>query len=90
MKVRIMSSRYVPYMLGYPYDTMILYKELLKFVFWLILKIILSTDYSLQLGYMKEELLVIVYHNKTVNFFLICVQTARQALKVNNYGIYWD
>jgi hypothetical protein len=69
MKARTMSSRYVLYMLGYPYDTMILNKELLEFAFWLILKIILSTDYILQLGYMKEELLVIVYHNKTVNFF---------------------
>jgi hypothetical protein len=64
-----MSSRYVLYILGYPYDTMILNKELLKFAFWLILKIILSTDYILKLGYMKEELLVIVCHNKTVNFF---------------------
>jgi len=69
MKVRIMSSRYVLNILGYPYDTMILNKELLKFAFRLILKTILSTDYILKLGYMKEELLVIVYHNKTVNFF---------------------
>ena len=29
MKVRIMSSRYALYMLGYPYDTKIFNKELL-------------------------------------------------------------
>jgi hypothetical protein len=40
MKVRIMSSRYALCILGYPYDTKILDKELLEFKFWLILKII--------------------------------------------------
>ena len=40
MKVRIMSSRYALYTLGYPYDTKIFNKELLGFKFWLILKTI--------------------------------------------------
>jgi len=52
------------------------------------LKIYLSSDCNLKLGYMKLEWLVIVYHNKTVNTILVRVQTARQAPRVGFSGIY--
>jgi hypothetical protein len=65
-----MSSRYVLYILGYPYDTMILNKELLKFAFWLILKIILSTatsQYGLNtLGYTYDTM-VFTIRSKNVS-----------------------
>jgi len=47
-----------------------------------IYKIFLSSDYRLQLVYMKLESLVIVEQHATVNMFLGFVHTARQIIKI--------
>ena len=50
-----------------------------------IFKIYNSSDYKLQLAYMKVESLVIVEQNATVNMFLGFVHTARQIMKIMYY-----
>ena len=50
----------------------------------LISKVCLSSDWSLQLDFMKLELLVIVDQNDTVNTFPGVVHTARHAMGVCN------
>ena len=52
-------------------------------------KNILSSDWSLQLDFMKLESLVIVDQNATVNTFSGFVHTARQTTKVSNTQNRW-
>ena len=54
-----------------------------------ILKTSLSSDWSLQFDSMKEESLVIVDQNATVNTFPGLVHTARHAMEVSSTRIGW-
>ena len=49
----------------------------------------LSSDWSLQLDSMKQESLVIVDQNATVNTFPGLVHTARHAMEVSSTRIGW-
>ena len=49
----------------------------------------LSSDWSLQLDFMKSESLVIVDQNATVNTFSRFAHTARQTTKVSNTQNRW-
>ena len=55
----------------------------------LISKHYLSSDWSLQLDSMKQESLVIVDQNATVNTFPGLVHTARHAMEVSSTQIGW-
>ena len=52
-------------------------------------KTYLSSDWSLQLDSMKQESLVIVDQNATVNTFPGLVHTARHAMEVSSTRIGW-
>ena len=52
-------------------------------------KAVLSSDWSLQLDSMKQESLVIVDQNATVNTFPGLVHTARHAMEVSSTRIGW-
>ena len=82
-----MSSQYVPYVQGYTRVTMVSTKGC-KTVRWSqSQKTGLSSDWSLQLDSMKEESLVIVDQNATVNTFPGLVHTARHAMEVSSTRI---
>ena len=85
----MMSSQYVPYVQGYTRVTMVGTKGC-KTVRWSqSQKTGPSSDWSLQLDSMKEESLVIVDQNATVNTFPGLVHTARHAMEVSSTQIEW-
>ena len=85
----MMSSQYVPYVQGYTRVTMVSTKGC-KTVRWSqSQKTGPSSDWSLQLDSMKEESLVIVDQNATVNTFPGLVHTARHAMEVSSTRIKW-
>ena len=65
------------------------HKRMLESDFRQIQKYNLSSDWSLQLDFMKSESLVIVDQNATVNTFSRFAHTARQTTKVNNTQNRW-
>ena len=78
----MMSSQYVPYAQGYTRVTMVgtMGRETVR---WSQSpKTNPSSDWSLQLDSMKQESLVIVDQNATVNTFPGLVHTARQVMEV--------
>ena len=85
----MMSSQYVPYVQGYTRVTMVstMGSEIARFS--QSPKTILSSDWSLQLDSMKQESLVIVDQNATVNTFPGLVHTARHAMEVSSTRIGW-
>ena len=84
-----MSSQYVPYVQGYTRVTMVSTKGC-KTVRWSqSQKTGPSSDWSLQLDSMKQESLVIVDQNATVNTFPGLVHTARHAMEVSSTQIEW-
>ena len=85
----MMSSQYVPYVQGYTRVTMVgtMGSETVR---WSQSpKTNLSSDWSLQLDSMKQESLVIVDQNATVNTFPGLVHTARHAMEVSSTRIGW-
>ena len=85
----MMSSQYVPYVQGYTRVTMVSTKGC-KTVRWSqSQKTGPSSDWSLQLDSMKQESLVIVDQNATVNTFPGLVHTARHAMEVSSTRIEW-
>ena len=80
----MMSSQYVPYVQGYTRVTMVgtMGRETAR---WSQSpKTNPSSDWSLQLDSMKQESLVIVDQNATVNTFPGLVHTARHAMEVGS------
>lgn len=77
-----MSSQYGLYKLGCRTCYNAYYRTLQKCKFEQIAKNKLSSDYSLQLGNMKAESLVIADQHAAVNWSLILVHTARHATKI--------
>ena len=85
----MMSSQYVPYVQGYTRVTMVSTKGC-KTVRWSqSQKTIPSSDCSLQLDYMKSELLVNADQNAALNTFPGLVHTARHAMEVSSTQIEW-
>ena len=85
----MMSSQYVPYVQGYTRVTMVGTMGR-KAVRWSQSpKTNPSSDWSLQLDSMKQESLVIVDQNATVNTFPGLVHTARHAMEVSSTRIGW-
>ena len=85
----MMSSQYVPYAQGYTRVTMVgtMGRETVR---WSQSpKTNPSSDWSLQLDSMKQESLVIVDQNATVNTFPGLVHTARHAMEVSSTRIGW-
>lgn len=74
------------YELGYTRATMVFYKKRQRRELERINKRYLSSDYSLKLENMKEESLVIVNKNVTVNRKTNFVHTARHALGIGDIG----
>ena len=79
-----MSSQYVPYVQGYTRVTMVSTKGCNAARLSQSQKTNLSSDWSLQLDSMKQESLVIVDQNATVNTFPGLVHTARHAMEVSS------
>lgn len=67
-----------------------LYKMWQKCELELIIKIDLSSNYSLKFENMKMESLVIVDQNATVNTYSSFVHTARHAMELSFIGRYFD
>ena len=84
-----MSSQYVPYVQGYTRVTMASTKGCDPARASQSQKTNLSSDWSLQLDSMKQESLVIVDQNATVNTFPGLVHTARHAMEVSSTRIEW-
>ena len=84
-----MSSQYVPYVQGYTRVTMVSTKGCKAVRLSQSQKTNLSSDWSLQLDSMKQESLVIVDQNATVNTFPGLVHTARHAMEVSSTRIGW-
>ena len=80
----MMSSQYVPYVQGYTRVTMVSTKGRNAARLSQSQKTNLSSDWSLQLDSMKQESLVIVDQNATVNTFPGLVHTARHAMEVGS------
>ena len=80
----MMSSQYVPYVQGYTRVTMVSTKGCNTARWSQSQKTNLSSDWSLQLDSMKQESLVIVDQNATVNTFPGLVHTARHAMEVSS------
>ena len=78
----MMSSQYVPYIQGYTRVTMVSTKGCKAARWSQSQKTNPSSDWSLQLDSMKQESLVIVDQNATVNTFPGLVHTARQVMEV--------
>ena len=76
------SSPHGPYELGYTRATMVMTMGCNDVSRSRSFKHYLSSDYTLQLEYMKSELLVIVDQHATVNTFPGLVHTARHTLEV--------
>ena len=85
----MMSSQYVPYVQGYTRVTMVSTKGCNAVRLSQSQKTNLSSDWSLQLDSMKQESLVIVDQNATVNTFPGLVHTARHAMEVSSTRIGW-
>ena len=85
----MMSSQYVPYVQGYTRVTMVSTKGCKAVRLSQSQKTNLSSDWSLQLDSMKQESLVIVDQNATVNTFPGLVHTARHAMEVSSTRIGW-
>ena len=85
----MMSSQYVPYVQGYTRVTMVSTKGCKAVKLSQSQKTNLSSDWSLQLDSMKQESLVIVDQNATVNTFPGLVHTARHAMEVSSTRIGW-
>ena len=85
----MMSSQYVPYVQGYTRVTMVSTKGRKAVRLSQSQKTNLSSDWSLQLDSMKQESLVIVDQNATVNTFPGLVHTARHAMEVSSTRIGW-
>ena len=85
----MMSSQYVPYVQGYTRVTMVSTKGCNTARWSQSQKTNLSSDWSLQLDSMKQESLVIVDQNATVNTFPGLVHTARHAMEVSSTQIGW-
>ena len=85
----MMSSQYVPYVQGYTRVTMVSTKGSNAARLSQSQKTNLSSDWSLQLDSMKQESLVIVDQNATVNTFPGLVHTARHAMEVSSTRIGW-
>ena len=85
----MMSSQYVPYVQGYTRVTMGVTKSGQAAKLRKSQKNPLSSDRSLQLDSMKQESLVIVDQNATVNTFPGLVHTARHAMEVSSTRIGW-
>ena len=83
------SSPYVPYAQGYTRVTMAGTKGREPARGSQSHKTGLSSDWSLQLDSMKQESLVIVDQNATVNTFPGLVHTARHAMEVSSTRIGW-
>ena len=78
----MMSSQYVPYVQGYTRVTMVSTKGRNAARLSQSQKTNPSSDWSLQLDSMKQESLVIVDQNATVNTFPGLVHTARHTMGV--------
>ena len=85
----MMSSQYVPYVQGYTRVTMASTKGCQPARGSQSQKTSPSSDWSLQLDSMKQESLVIVDQNATVNTFPGLVHTARHAMEVSSTRIKW-
>ena len=85
----MMSSQYVPYIQGYTRGTMVSTKGCKAVRLSQSQKTNPSSDWSLQLDSMKQESLVIVDQNATVNTFPGLVHTARHAMEVSSTRIGW-
>ena len=85
----MMSSQYVPYVQGYTRVTMVSTKGCNAVRLSQSQKTNPSSDWSLQLDSMKQESLVIVDQNATVNTFPGLVHTARHAMEVSSTRIGW-
>ena len=85
----MMSSQYVPYVQGYTRVTMVSTKGCNVARLSQSQKTNLSSDWSLQLDSMKQESLVIVDQNATVNTFPGLVHTARHAMEVSSTRVEW-
>ena len=80
----MMSSQYVPYVQGYTRVTMVGTMGCQAARWSQSPKTNPSSDWSLQLDSMKQESLVIVDQNATVNTFPGLVHTARHAMEVGS------
>ena len=80
----MMSSQYVPYVQGYTRVTMVSTKGRNAARLSQSQKTNPSSDWSLQLDSMKQESLVIVDQNATVNTFPGLVHTARHAMEAGS------
>ena len=85
----MMSSQYVPYTQGYTRVTMVSTKGRKAARWSQSQKTNISSDWSLQLDSMKQESLVIVDQNATVNTFPGLVHTARHAMEVSSTRVEW-
>jgi hypothetical protein len=85
----MMSSQYVPYVQGYTRVTMVSTKGRNAARLSQSQKTNPSSDWSLQLDSMKQESLVIVDQNATVNTFPGLVHTARHAMEVSSTQVEW-
>ncbi len=85
-KVGMTSGTHGPYGLGYTCVTMVITKSSKIAISSKSQKNHLSSDWSLQLGTMKLESLVIVDQHATVNTFSGFVHTARRAMGVGLIG----
>ena len=85
----MMSSQYVPYVQGYTRVTMVGTMGCEAVRWSQSPKTNPSSDWSLQLDSMKQESLVIVDQNATVNTFPGLVHTARHAMEVSSTRIGW-
>lgn len=79
------SSHYGLYGLGYPCVTKVITIRSNNVSWSKSLKITICSDCSLKLENMKQELLVIVNNNVTVNVYPDLVHTARHAMEVSNF-----
>jgi hypothetical protein len=81
-KVRMTSSQYGLYGLGYTRITMVVTKNSNSASWSKLLKSNLSSDWSLQFGTMKAESRVIANQHVAVNIFTASRHTARHAMEI--------
>jgi len=77
------SSQHGLYELGYTRITMVITKNYNSVSWSKFQKNNLSSDWFLKVGIMKEESLVIAYHNVAVNLFTASRHTARHAMGIS-------
>ena len=83
------SNHHAPYGLGYTRTTMAYTKRCEVATWSETHKVRLSSDWSLQLDFMKAESLVIADQHAAVNTFSGFVHTARQTMRVGNTRSRW-